>query len=335
MRLLTFGVGMRRRAFITLLGGAAATWPLAARAQPAGKRCTIGYLSAGSLVLVEATAAFTDALSELGWVEGKNVAFERRYAENRLDRLAEFAAELVHLNVDVIVAEGTLAPLAAKRATSTIPIVMTVAGDPLGSGLVESLARPGGNVTGMSLMAPDLGGKRLELLKERLPRLGRVAVLWNATNPYAALVYKQTQAAGRTLGIEVQSLEVRGPDDFKGAFEAAKQQHSDALITVEDPLTGANRKRIVHFAAVDRLPSLHGLREEVVAGGLISYGANFADLFRRAAGYVDKILKGVKPADLPVQQPTRFELVINLKTAKAFGLQVPPSLLTRADEVIE
>jgi putative tryptophan/tyrosine transport system substrate-binding protein len=325
----------QRREFVTLLGGAAATWPLAARAQSAGKRYTIGYLSAGSLGLVEATAAFTDALRELGWVEGKNVAFERRYAENRLDRLAEFAAELVHLNVDVIVAEGTLAPLAAKRATSTIPIVMTVAGDPLGSGLVESLARPGGNVTGMSLMAPDLGGKRLELLKELLPRLGRVAVLWNATNPYAALVYKQTQAAGRTLGIKVQSLEVRGPDDFEGAFEAARQQHSDALITVEDPLTGAYRERIVHFAAVDRLPSLHGLREEVVAGGLISYGANFADLFRRAAGYVDKILKGVKPADLPVQQPTKFELVINLKTAKAFGLQVPPSLLARADEVIE
>jgi putative ABC transport system substrate-binding protein len=206
---------IRRREFTTLLGAAAATasslgWPLAARAEQAGKRYTIGYLNPGSLagarLIVEATAALTDTLRELGWVEGKNVAFERRYAENRLERLAEFAAELVHLNVDVIVAEGTLAPLAAKRATSTIPIVMTVAGDPLGSGLVESLARPGGNVTGMSLMAPDLGGKRLELLKELLPRLGRVAVLWNATNPYAALVYKQTQAAGRTLGIEVQSL---------------------------------------------------------------------------------------------------------------------------------
>jgi putative ABC transport system substrate-binding protein len=326
---------MRRRQFVTLLGGAAATWPLAARAQPAGERNTIGYLSAGSLNLVEATAAFTDALRELGWVEGKNVAFERRYAENRLERFAEFAAELVDLKVDVIVAEGTLAPLAAKWVTSTIPIVMTVAGDPLGSVLVESLARPGGNVTGMSLMAPDLGGKRLELLKELLPRPGRVAVLWNAANPYAALVYKQTQAAGRTLGIEVQSLEVRGPDDFEGVFETARQQHSDALITVEDPLTGANRKRIVHFAAVDRLPSLYGNREEVVAGGLISYRANFADLFRRAAGYVDKILKGVKPADLPVQQPTKFKLVINLKTAKAFGLQVPPSLLARADEVID
>jgi putative ABC transport system substrate-binding protein len=326
---------MRRRDFITLIGGAAAAWPLAARGQQAGKRYTIGYLSAGTLTLVDATAAFTDALRELGWVEGKNVAFERRYAENRLERLAEFAAELVHLNVDVIVAEGTLAPLAAKRATSTIPIVMTVAGDPLGSGLVASLARPGGNVTGMSLMAPDLGGKRLELLKELLPRLARVAVLWNATNPYAALVYKETQAAGRTLGIEVQSLEVRSPDDFDSAFEAVRQQRSDALITVEDPLTGAYQKRIVDFAAIDRLPSLYGYRESVLAGGLISYGAHFADLFRRAAGYVDKILKGVKPADLPVQQPTKFELVINLGTAKALGLDLPPTLLTRADEVIE
>ncbi len=325
---------VRRRKFVTLLVGAA-TWPLAARAQPVGKRYTIGYLGAGSLVLVEAIAAFTDALRELGWIEGKNVAFERRFAENQPERLAEFAAELVHLNVDVIVTEGTLAPLAAKRATSAIPIVMAVAGDPLGSGLVESLARPGGNVTGMSLMAPELGGKRLEFLKELVPRLGRVAVLWNATNPYAALLYEQTQAAGRTLGIEVQSLEVRSPDDFDSAFETVRQHHPNALITVEDPLTGSNQKRIADFAAIDRLPSLFGYRESVSAGGLMSYGANFADLFRRAAGYVDKILKGVKPADLPVQQPTKFELVINLKTAKALGLEFPASILARADELIE
>jgi ABC-type uncharacterized transport system substrate-binding protein len=326
---------MKRRDFISLFGSAAAVWPLAARAQSTGKKYTIGYLSAGSPGLEEATAAFTDTLRELGWVEGKNVTFERRFAENRLERLAEFAAELVHLRVDVIVTEGTLAPLAAKQATSTIPIVMNVAGDPLGSGLVESLARPGGNVTGISLMAPDLGGKRLELLKELLPHLGRVAVLWNATNPYAALVYKQTQAAGRTLEIEVQSLEVRGPDEFEDAFEAVRQQHPDALVTVEDPLTGSYRKRIVDFATIDRLPSLYGFRENVLDGGLISYGANFADLFRHAAGYVDKVLKGVKPADLPIEQPTKFELVINLKTAKALGLQVPPSLLARANEVIE
>jgi putative tryptophan/tyrosine transport system substrate-binding protein len=225
--------------------------------------------------------------------------------------------------------------LAAKQASSTIPIVMTTAGDPLGSGLVASLARPGGNVTGMSLMAPDLGGKRLELLKEVLPRLARVAVLWNAANPYSALVFKETQAAGRTLGIEVQSLEVRAPDDFDGAFEAARQQRPDALITVEDPLTVNHRQRVADFTAGQQLPSLHGVREFAAAGGLMSYGASLADLIRRAAGYVDKILRGAKPADLPVQQPSKFEFVINLKTAKALGLEIPPSVLARADEVIE
>jgi putative tryptophan/tyrosine transport system substrate-binding protein len=271
----------------------------------------------------------------LGWIEGKNIVFERRYAENRVERLPELAAELVRLNVDVIVGLGTLAPLAAKGATTTIPIVMTAAGDPLGSGLVASLARPGGNVTGMSLMAPDLGGKRLELLKELLPRLARVAVLWNAANPYPALVFKETQAAGRTLGIEVQSLEVRDPRDFDGAFEALRRQRPDALITVEDPLTFNYMKLIADFAAGQRLPTLHGFREDVAAGALMSYGANLADLFRRAAGYVDKILRGAKPADLPVQQPTKFDLVINLTTAKALGLEVPPTLLARADEVIE
>ena len=323
-----------RREFITLLGGAAAAWPLAARGQQAEKKRTIGLLSPASRSPSVVPALF-DALAELGWIEGKNVVFERRYAENRLERLPELAAELVRLNVEVIVANGTLGPLAAKRATSTIPIVMTAAGDPLGSGLVASLARPGGNVTGISLMAPDLGGKRLELLKELLPRLARVAVLWNAANPYAAIVFKETQAAGRTLGIEVQSLEVRGPDDFDSAFEAARKQRSDALITVEDPLTFTYQKRIADFAVADQLPSLHGLRGDVVAGGLMSYGADIADLFRRAAGYVDKILKGAKPADLPVEQPTRFELVINLKTARALGLAIPPTLLARADEVIE
>jgi len=324
---------VRRRQFITLLGGAAA-WPLAARAQQAGKIRAIGLLSPASRSPSVVPALF-DALAELGWIEGKNLVVERRYAENRLERLPELAAELVRLNVEVIVANGTLGPLAAKRATSTIPIVMTAAGDPLGSGLVASLARPGGNVTGISLMAPDLGGKRLELLKELLPRLARVAVLWNAANPYAAIVFKETQAAGRTLGIEVQSLEVRGPDDFDGAFDTARKQRPDALITVEDPLTFSHQKRIADFATGQQLPSLYGFREFVVAGGLMSYGANVADLFRRAASYVDKILKGAKPADLPVQQPTTFELVINVKTARALGLEIPPTLLARADEVIE
>jgi putative ABC transport system substrate-binding protein len=325
---------MRRRDFIKVVAGSAVVWPLTARAQQGGKKYVIGRFSAGS-VTDPVNDVLTEALRESGWVEGENVVFERRYAENRLERLPELAADLVRLNVDVILAGGTLAPLAAKRATSTIPIVMVNAGDPLGTGLVASLARPGGNVTGMSLMAPELGGKRLELLKELLPRLARVAVLWNAANPYSALVFKQVQAAGGTLGIEVQSLELRDPDDFDGAFETVQRQHPDALITVEDPLTFNHRKRIADFAAGQQLPSLSGLSEFAAAGGLISYGANQVDLFRRVAGYVDKILKGAKPADLPVQQPSKFELVINLKTAKAVGITIPPSLLARADEVIE
>jgi putative tryptophan/tyrosine transport system substrate-binding protein len=325
---------MRRRDFITSVVTAAALWPFAARAQQTGKTRTIGFLSAGS----ESSSVafhFFDALAELGWIEGKNVVFRRRYAENRLELLPGLAAELVHLNVDVIAANGTLAPLAAKRATSTIPIVMTAAGDPLGSGLVVTLARPGGNVTGMSLMAPELGGKRLELLRELLPRLARVAVLWNAANPYSANVFKETEEAGRTLGIEIQSLEVRGPDDFDGAFETARKGRLDAMITVEDPLTFSNRKRIADFTIGQQLPSLSGLREFVADGGLISYGANLADMFGRAAGFVDKILKGANPADLPVEQPTKFELVINLTTAKALGLTIPAAVIARADEVID
>jgi len=328
---------VRRRDFITLLGGAAAAWPVAARAQQVGQKYTIGLFSAGIRLPENAPAwiAFLSAMRELGWIEGKNVVFEGRYADNRLERLPALAEELVRLNVNVIVSIGTLAPLAAKRATSTIPIVMAAAGDPLGSGLIASLAQPGGNVTGMSLMAPDLGGKRLELLKELLPRLARVAVLWNAANPYSANVFKETEVAGRVLGVQVQSLGVRNPEDLDGAFEAARQQHPDALVSVEDPFTGTYRKRITDFAIAARLPSLYGIREDVNAGGLVSYGANLAELYRRAAGYVDKVLKGAKPADLPVQQPTTFELVINLKTARALGLDVPPTLLARADEVIE
>ncbi len=330
---------MNRRDVIALLGGAAVAWPLGARAQQAGKVYRIAFFSPGAsgagIPVLPLQAACVEALRELGWIEGKNVAFEYRYAENRPDRLPELAAELVHFKVDVIVAAGTLAPLAAKQATTTIPIVMSAAGDPLGSGLVASLAQPGGNVTGLSLMVPDIGGKRLELLKELLPGISRVAVLWDGANPYPAHVFRETEAAARTLGIEVQSLEVRGPGDFNPVFEAARLQHPDALITVEDPLTADHRKQIVDFAATNRLPAIHGIREFVEVGGLMAYGASLSDLFRRAAGYVDKILRGTKPADLPIQQPTKFELVINIKTAKALGLTVPPSLLARADEVIE
>jgi putative tryptophan/tyrosine transport system substrate-binding protein len=329
---------MRRREFLGVIGGAAA-WPLAARAQQNGKRYVIGMFNAaggGSFANgPKLNEVFLKGLEELGWVEGRNIALVQRYAENRLERLPELATDLVRLNVDVIAAGGTLAPLAAKRATATIPIIMLAAGDPLGSGLVASLARPGGNVTGMSLMAPELGGKRLELLKEVLPRLAHVAVLWNAANPYSALVFKETQGWAPTFGIEVRSVEVREPDDFDGAFEASTRQRPDALIVVEDPLTISNGTRIVQFAARQRLPALYGVREFVDVGGLISYGANVADLFRRSTYYVDKILKGAKPADLPVQQPTKFEMLINLKTTKALGLEMPPTLLARADEVIE
>lgn len=325
---------MRRREFITLVGLTAAAWPLAVWPQEVGKIHRVGFLSPGSPPDFFLIVLF-DTLAKSGWTEGKNIVVERRYAENQLERLPGLAAELVQLNVDIIVATGTLAPLAAKRTTSNIPIVMAAAGDPLGTGLVTSLARPGGNVTGMSMMVLDIGGKRLELLKELLPKLSRVAVLWNAANPYPAIVFKETQAAGRMLGIEVQSLEVRGPDDFDGAFDAARKVRPDALIAVEDPLTYSFRKRIADFALIESLPSFFGNREPVAAGGLMSYGANVPDLFRQAAGYVDKILKGAKPADLPVQQPTKFDLIINLKTAKVLGLDLPPSLLVRADEVIE
>ena len=326
---------MRRREFLGLVAMVAA-WPLVARGQQ-HKVYKIGIFNPGSasMVIARADSAFLEALRQLGWVEGKNVAFEYRYADNRLEQLAELAGELVRLNVDVIVAMGTLAPLAAKQATSTIPIVMAATGDPIGSGLVTNLGRPGANVTGLSLMVPELGAKRLQMLKEVLPQLSRVAVLWNAANPYAARVFEETVAAARTLGIEVYSMEVRRPADFENAYKVITQQRPDALITVEDPLTVTHRKQIADFVAKHRLPSISGLREFVDEGGLMAYGADLADLRRRAASYVDKILKGEKPGDLPIEQPTKFELVINLKTAKALGLTVPPTLLARADELIE
>jgi putative tryptophan/tyrosine transport system substrate-binding protein len=322
---------MRRREFIAGLGSAAA-WPVVARSQQPVKVRRIGLLSVSSLAL-EMRPVFSAALRELGWIEGKNVTFELR--QGQPDRLPALVAELLRLDVDVIVAGGTPAPLAAKRATTTIPIVMSSAGDPLGTGLVASLARPGGNVTGLSMMVTDLAGKWLEILKELLPRVSRVAVLWNAANPYPPLVFKQTQDAGRKLGIEVQSLEVRSPDDFDPVFEAAARRRADALIAINDPLTVDYRKRIVDFAAKQQLLDMYGHREFPEAGGLISYGVSLADLLRRSAGYVDKIFKGAKPADLPVEQPTKFELVINLKTANTLGLTIPETLLATADEVIQ
>jgi putative tryptophan/tyrosine transport system substrate-binding protein len=282
-----------------------------------------------------ARAAFSETLRELGWIEGKNIAFEHRYANNRTERLPELAAELVRLNVDLIVAFGGLAPLAAKQATSTIPIVMASPADPIGSGLVASLARPGGNVTGVSLMAPDLGAKRLQMLKEVSPGISRVAVLWNAGNPSAERGFRELKGAAQALRIGVHSIEVRSPTDFSNAYKAATREAPEALVTLADPLTVDHAKQIAEFAIDSRLPSISELREFADAGGLLSYGPDLADLRRRAAGYVDKILRGAKPADLPVEQPTKFELVINLNTAKALGLAIPPALLARADEVIE
>ena len=325
-----------RREFDLLMAGAFVAWPRGLQAQQPDKVYKIGLLTAGSDAAVRSLQGILrDGLRELGWIEGKNLIFEARYAEDDLDRLPGLAAELVSLDVDSIVTVGTLAPIAAKRATSTIPIVMAFSGDPVGSGLVASLAHPGGNVTGLSSMAPDLGGKRLELVKDLLPEAHRVAVLWNAANPYSALVFKETERAARTLEIELQSLEVQAPADFDGALDAATRQHTDALITVEDPLTIDHRSKIAEFAIDKRLPTIAGFKMFADAGGLISYGPNPGEFMKESVGYVAKILKGAKPSDLPVEQPTRFELVINLKTAKTLGLTIPPSLLGRADEVIQ
>jgi putative tryptophan/tyrosine transport system substrate-binding protein len=325
---------MKRREFITLLGGAAA-WPLVARAQQAGRLPTIGVLG-GATPSAESqrVAALVQRLHELGWIEGHTIAIQYRWAEGRSARLAEIAAEFVRLGVDVIFATGTAPALAAKQATSMIPIVFPFAGDPIGTGLVASLARPGGNVTGMSNQATDLAAKRIELLREIVPHLRRLAVLANAGYPAAALEKGEVAAAARTLDLEVVSFEIRESNDIAPAFEAVKGK-AEALFLVGDPLMTANRIRVTSLALAARLPTIYVHREYVDAGGLISYGANFPDLFRRAAEVVDKILRGTKPGDIPVEQPTKFELAINLKTANALGLDVPPTLLARADEVIE
>jgi putative tryptophan/tyrosine transport system substrate-binding protein len=326
---------MRRRDFITLLGGGAAAWPLAARAQQTAKLRTIGYMGANTPSTEgQRAAAFVKRLQELGWIEGRTIAIEVRWAEGRNERFAEIAAEFVRLKVDVIVTAGTAAVVAAKRETSLIPIVFAVAGDPVGTGLVASLARPGGNVTGLSLQTTDLVGKRLELLREVVPRLSRLAIMGNVSTALAVLEMREAQATVRTLGLEVATSEIRRAEDIAPAFDVLKGS-VDALYVVADPLVTTNRLRINILALGARLPTMHGQRDNVEAGGLASYGANFPDLHRRAADYVDKILRGNRPGDLPVEQPTKFDLVINLITAKALGIEVPPQLLARADEVIE
>jgi putative ABC transport system substrate-binding protein len=326
---------MERRTFIGMLACELLAVTGGLGAQPTSKLYRIGYLTAGAKSLAVPLAVITVTLRDLGWIEGKTFVLEPRYADNRSDRLAELAAELVQLNVDVIVTAGTLAPLAAKRATSTIPIVMLAAGDPVGSGIISNLARPGGNITGTSLDSPELAGKRLQLLKEMLPGIATVAVIWNEANPHPALVFAETEAAGRTLGMRILSLAVHDSSDVPKALDGALRGGAGGLITIEDPFTVNYRVQIVDFAARNRLPAMYGLREFVDVGGLLSYGPSLVDLSRHVAQYVDKILKGAKPGDLPIEQPTKFELVINLKTAKALGLTIPQSVLLRADEVIQ
>ena len=330
---------MDRRAFITVVGGASIlAVPLAADAQQAGKVPRLGFLSLTSPSdrppLLD---AFRQRLRELGWVEGQNIVIDYRYAQDRVDRLPDLAAELVRLKVDLIVASaGTQAATAAKNATETIPIVMIYVRDPVGTGLIASLARPGGNVTGVSGSAGlEMFAKQLELLKETVPKIRRVAILSNPDNAYHQLAIREVNVAARSLGVELQLLEARGPNEFDGAFAAMAKERVGALFVMSDAIFSSHQTRLVDLAARSRLPAAYGIREYVEAGGLMSYGPSFLDLFRRSTTFVDKILKGAKPADLPVEQPTKFELVINLKAAKVLGFEVPPLLIARADELIE
>jgi ABC-type uncharacterized transport system substrate-binding protein len=321
---------LRRRRFITLLGGAAVAWPLAARAQQARKVPRIGIIDDSPI-----WNAFRHSLRDLGYLEGQNVAFEYRYAGGLPDRLAWVAVELVRRPVDLIATFGTPPSLAAKQATTTIPIVMMGVGDPVGSGLVSSLARPGGNITGNTILGPEVAGKRLQLLKEVIPSLSRVAFLWNPDNASHPAQLAELRVAVEALGIKLLPVPVRSSDEFDNAFAAMMRERPDAFLMTNDPFHQLSIGRILDFLANDRLPGMFVTREVAVAGGLLSYGASLPDLFRRGAVYVHKILQGTKPADLPIEQPVKFELVVNLKTAKAMGLSIPESFLLRADEAIE
>ena len=326
---------MKRREFITLIGGAAA-WPLAARAQQPAKLPRIGILWLNPLAASgQFVDAFRQGLRELGYVEGQNMTIEFRTAEGKMERLPDLAAELVRIPVDAILTATSPTIRAAQQATRTIPIIMGNSQDPVSEGFVASLARPGGNLTGLTLFSPDLAAKRAQLLKEIAPTLTRVAVLWNADDPALGLALRETVAAANTLGLEFRSLGVRGPSEFDAAFRTATQEGVGALIVLEDNLTFRYRTEIARLVNSTRLPAIYGLREYAEAGGLVAYGPNLAHVYRRAATYVDKILKGAKPMDLPVEQPVRFELLVNLKTAKALGLEIPATVLVRADEVIE
>jgi putative ABC transport system substrate-binding protein len=312
--------------------------PFCVEAQQGGKAHRIGYLSGGSpssertSTLVE---AFREGLRELGYVEGRNITIDWRFSQGRAEQFPSLVAELIQSKVEAIVTTGGPATRAAKQATSTIPIIMAFSGDPVGTGLVASIARPGGNLTGLSFMSPELSAKRLELLREAFPKVTRVAALWNPDDPVYALELQRTEAAAKGLGISLQPIEVRGAGEFEAAFASMARHRADALIVFAHTLTILNQRSLVELANRDRLPTMYGLSEFVIGGGLIAYGPSLSALYRRAAFYVDRILKGAKPADLPVEQPTKFELLINLKTAKTLGFTIPPSLLLRADHVIE
>jgi ABC-type uncharacterized transport system substrate-binding protein len=326
---------MDRRAF---LAGAAALLaaPLAAEAQPAAKIARIGYLAFNLASSPHLHEAFRQGLRDLGYVEGRNVVMEYRHAEGKAERFPTLAAELVSLKVDLIVAGAYQATLAAKNATKTIPIIMVAVADPVRMGLIASLVRPGGNITGLTLLAgTEIVGKHLELLKEAVPNLSRVAVLSNPANPMHIVRLREVEVAGRSLRVQLQILKAQGPEEFDSAFAAMTRARAGALYVVGDPMFIQHRRRLAELAAKSRLPAVYELKDHAEAGGLMVYGPSTLDMYRRAATYVDKILKGAKPGDLPVEQPTKFELVINLKTAKALGLAIPPSVLARADQVIE
>jgi putative ABC transport system substrate-binding protein len=328
---------MKRRTFMTLLPGALA-WPIAGWAQQGERTRRIGILqglAAGDPEWQRRFTAFKQGLQELGWSEGRNIAFEFRFADNKPERLPALAAELAQANVDVIVTNAAQPVEAARKATSTIPIVMATVGDALGAGYVASLARPGGNVTGLTLVATEQSAKRLQLLKEFSPNLMRVAVLWNGNASGHRLQLKEMELSAPTLGIAVQSIPIRNAGELDAALQSAKQANAQALATMDDPLVQSQRARIVEFARQQRVPLMAEFRPITEAGGLMSYGPNQIDLWRRAATYIDKIFKGANPAELPVEQPTKFELVVNLKTARDIGIELPTSILLRADELIE
>jgi len=327
---------VERRTFLSVVAGSLLAAPRGAKAQQAGKVYTIGLVRAVDRPRRPdaRTEAFRRGLRELGYVEGQNLLLEIRWVEGHDERLPEIMTELVRLPVDVIVTSGTPAALAAMHATATLPIVVAAAGDFVGAGLVRSLSRPGGNLTGTSDLTAELSGKRLELLREIVPGLSRVAVLWNGANPGALRTWQETQAAAKVLGMQVQSVDVRRISDVEDGVRVARERTS-AIVVVQDPFTVLNRSRIAEVIQKAKLPAVYGGGEFAEAGGLVSYGASIVELFYGAASFVDRIFRGAKPADLPIEQPTKFELVINLKTAKALGLTIPPSLLQRADQVIE